>query len=189
MTQSQISTQHVIYIIGWSYTCVHDTSHMWMSHVTHIYATCHIYNWVEFHVCMRHVTHMNESCHTYPRDMSHFWLGEGTPLYATRSTYEWVMSHICTWHVTYNMSLYVTCIFANHVAVCDMYFRHPVQSIEIFEYLNACYSRYVVLVPDATKVTGWRRPIGCLKLQVIFRKRATNYRTLVRKMTHKYKGS
>ena len=26
--------------------------------------------------------------------------------------------------------------------------------------------------------TGWRRPIGCLKLQVIFRKRATNYRAL-----------
>ena len=26
--------------------------------------------------------------------------------------------------------------------------------------------------------TGWRRPIGCLKLRVIFRKRATNYRAL-----------
>jgi len=31
--------------------------------------------------------------------------------------------------------------------------------------------------------TGWRRPVGCLKLQVIFRKRATNYRALLRKMT------
>jgi len=31
--------------------------------------------------------------------------------------------------------------------------------------------------------TGWRKLIGCLKLQVIFRKRATNYRALVRKMT------
>jgi len=31
--------------------------------------------------------------------------------------------------------------------------------------------------------TGWRRLIGCLKLQVIFRKRATNYRALLRKMT------
>ena len=36
---------------------------------------------------------------------------------------------------------------------------------------------------------GWRRPIGCLKLQVIFRKRATNYRALLRKMTYKDKGS
>ena len=29
--------------------------------------------------------------------------------------------------------------------------------------------------------TGWRRPIGCFKLQVIFRKRTTNYRALLRK--------
>jgi len=37
--------------------------------------------------------------------------------------------------------------------------------------------------------TGWRRPIGCLKLQVIFRKRATNYRALLRNMTYKDKAS
>ena len=38
-------------------------------------------------------------------------------------------------------------------------------------------------------VTGWQRPIGCLKLQVIFRKRATDYRALLRKMTCKHKAS
>jgi len=32
--------------------------------------------------------------------------------------------------------------------------------------------------------TGWRRLVGCLKLQVIFRKRATNYRALLRKITY-----
>jgi len=37
--------------------------------------------------------------------------------------------------------------------------------------------------------TGWRRPIGCLKLQVLFRKRATNCRALLRKMTCKDKAS
>ena len=37
--------------------------------------------------------------------------------------------------------------------------------------------------------TGWRRLIGCLKLRVIFRKRATNYRALSRKMTYEDKGS
>ena len=35
--------------------------------------------------------------------------------------------------------------------------------------------------------TGWRRPIGCLKSQVIFRKRATTYRALLQKMTCKDK--
>jgi len=37
--------------------------------------------------------------------------------------------------------------------------------------------------------TGWRRPIRCLKLQVIFRKRATEYRALLRKMTCKDRAS
>ena len=35
----------------------------------------------------------------------------------------------------------------------------------------------------------WRRPIGCLKFQVIFRKRATNYRALLQKMTCRDKAS
>jgi len=38
-------------------------------------------------------------------------------------------------------------------------------------------------ISNAVGYTGWRRPIGCLKLQVIFCKRATNYRALLRKMT------
>ena len=46
---------------------------------------------------------------------------------------------------------------------------------------------------NVTKSTiGWRRLIGCLKLQVIFRKRATKYRALLRKLTSKgqaYYGS
>jgi len=33
--------------------------------------------------------------------------------------------------------------------------------------------------------TGWRRLIGCLMSQVIFRERATSYRALLRKMTYK----
>jgi len=37
--------------------------------------------------------------------------------------------------------------------------------------------------------TGWARLIGCLQLRVIFCKRATNYRALLRKMTYKHKAS
>jgi len=37
--------------------------------------------------------------------------------------------------------------------------------------------------------TGWRRPIGCLQLQVSFHKRATNYRALLQKMTYTDKAS
>jgi len=38
-------------------------------------------------------------------------------------------------------------------------------------------------------LTGWRRPTGCLQLQVIFCTRATNHRALLRKMTCKDKAS
>ena len=37
--------------------------------------------------------------------------------------------------------------------------------------------------------TGWRRLIGFPKLQIIFHKRATKYRLLLRKMTYQDKGS
>ena len=37
--------------------------------------------------------------------------------------------------------------------------------------------------------TGWRRLIGSPKLQIIFLKRATKYRSLLRKLTYKDKGS
>jgi len=37
--------------------------------------------------------------------------------------------------------------------------------------------------------TGWRRLIGSPKLQIIFHKRAIKYRSLLRKMTYKDKGS
>jgi len=37
--------------------------------------------------------------------------------------------------------------------------------------------------------TGWRRVIGSPKLQIIFHKRATKYKSLLQKMTYKDKGS
>jgi len=49
--------------------------------------------------------------------------------------------------------------------------------VYILQYINI----YILFSP--CMYTGWRRPTGCLKLQVIFRKRATNYWALLRKMT------
>ena len=48
---------------------------------------------------------------------------------------------------------------------------------------------FTSLYTNHSHVTGWRRPIGCLKLQVIFRKKATDYRALLRKMTYEDKAS
>ena len=60
-------------------------SHIWMSHVTHMNASCHTYEWLVSHTWMSHVTHMNEPCHIWMR----------------RVLYEWVMSHRWMSHVTH----------------------------------------------------------------------------------------
>jgi len=46
--------------------------------------------------------------------------------------------------------------------------------------MNRGYCQYEYRIQD----TEWCRPIGCLKLQVIFCKRATKYRALWQKMTY-----
>jgi len=81
-------------------------SHGWMSHVTYMSESCHIYEWVMSHIWMSHVTHMNESCHTYEWALSHTYLYESCQINQSRTNcirwpspapdlvLKWVMSHI-----------------------------------------------------------------------------------------------
>ena len=50
-----------------------DTSHLWMSHVTHMNETRHTDESIMSHTLMRHVKQMNEWCHTHTWVMSHKW--------------------------------------------------------------------------------------------------------------------
>jgi len=55
-----------------------------------------------------------------------------------------------------------------------------------------CIERYSWNVTPAHTLalaTGWQKLVGCLELLVIFGKRATNYRALLRKMTYKIRHS
>ena len=70
------------------------TSHIWMSHATHMNESCHTYEWVMSHIWMSHVTHMNESRHTYEWVTSHIWMRHVTHMNEACHTYEWV-----TWHI------------------------------------------------------------------------------------------
>jgi len=54
-----------------SFICVSSVmSRMWMSHVTYMNESCHMYEWVTSHIWMSHVKKMNESCHVDERVMS-----------------------------------------------------------------------------------------------------------------------
>jgi len=89
-------------------------------------------------------------------------------------TYEWVMPYANnSWHTRKHM------------------WRAARQTLKkklkknIVSLMNAFYSD---LTPTELR-TGWRRPTGSFKLQIILHKRATTYRLLLRNMTHKDKGS
>jgi len=70
-------------------------------------------------------------------------------------------------HMTYEISYHI----------CDM--RHVLY-----------HTSYLNMRSHITyHTTGWRRLIGSPKLQIIFHKRATKYRSLLRNMTYKDKGS
>jgi len=67
---------------------------------------------------------------------------------------------------------------------------------ETYDYWPFCRKRPVIkgilCMMHATSdmhPTGWRRYIGCLKLQVSFRKRATNYRAFLREIICEDKAS
>ena len=77
-----------------------------------------------------------------------------------------------------------------------------VRRFKVTEYVTQLYSflRYGVVEAAICRsgrrvkvteyvATGWRRLIGSPKLQIIFHKRAIEYRSLLRKMTCKDKGS
>ena len=62
-----------------------------------------------------------------------------------------------------------------NIAVCNDALRPDLTGFSVFQ--------------PALHDTGWRRLIGSPKLQIIFHKRATKYRSLLPKMTYKDKGS
>jgi len=71
---------------------------------------------------------------------------------------------------------------------CEMWMIHVAYEW-ILRNVSCCIQVNLVKYKWVMSHTGWRRPIGCLKLHVIFCKRATNYRALLQKMTYEDKAS
>ena len=60
---------------------------------------------------------------------------------------------------------------------------------QLFAKLEAIARRSLLPRFSEKRLTGWRSLIGCLLSQAIFRKRATNYRAVLRRMTYTHKAS
>ena len=82
-----------------------------------------------------------------------------------------------------SMRSYTFMYTAVYMNVCICTYVHIIYTYA-YIYMNIC-----VFVRIRRQDTGWRRLIGCLKLQVIFCKRATNYRALLRKVAYEDKPS
>ena len=158
---------------GVAYEKRHDTSHVpykiqkntcaiWNTHVPHeIQYTCAIWN-----------THV-------PYETQEFTCA----IWNTHVPYETQESTRAIWntHVPYETQEFTCAIWNTHVLYETQEFTCAIRNT----------AQHILRLLDAHmyRVTTWRRLIGCLKLQVIFCKRATNYRALVRKMTYKDKPS
>jgi len=90
--------------------------------------------------------------------------------------------HVCQFHVFHTVS--VTDRMSHEWISCVLCIGlHSLYSYETCVH----YIYRIPLRPVST--TGWRRLTGCLNLHVNFRKRATNYMVLLRKITYKDKAS
>jgi len=127
---------------------------------THTNESRHTHEW------MSRVTNMNESCHkTQPHDNR-----GGSKCYHRR---EQDAEH----HVWINQG--------NLKARKGTLTNTLLTEIQITAYVKTID----LCVSDIFSTISWRRCIGCLKMQVFFRKRAINDRAQLRKMTYKDKAS
>ena len=138
-----------------------------------------------------HVTHMTVPCHTYERVLQHIWIiilvwREVSTCWITqmritrqcklrsrrRDSRVWHDSFICvTWR-------FHTCASETSCWTTELTFIRVTLLVYTWDMTHSHVCN-----------TGWRRLIGCLKLQVILCKRATDYRALLTKMTYKDKAS
>jgi len=107
------------------------------------------------------------------------------------------MSHIIRIYDTYMYITYEPLNESHHTYIWHIYVYHIWAIKWVISYVYQTHIciwaiKWVVscaLISHITCIAGWRRLIGCLKLQVNFRKTSTNYRVFMRKMTYEDEAS
>ena len=190
-------------------------SHIRMSHVTHANESC-TYKRVMLHIwasrvtCVSHTFIWYRGCakrlgFSISRFRDLVLLPTATDLHVcicmSYDTYSWVprLFHLChdsfmsattlscvpwlirmmLWVMSHIWSVAVCCSVLQCVAVCCLGLI----------LIRMMYGVHETLRCLGLLSTGWRRLIGSHKLQIIFHKRDTKYRSLLREMTCKDKGS
>jgi len=131
------------------------------------------------YVCAAILTHFRSKCKILTTDMRvNVSICLYTCLYACIYVFVFVYLYVC-------LQLWMrVCFMFVCMHVC-MHVRIHV-CMRIYTYI---FMRIYMCALSKYICTGLRRPIGCLKLQVIFRKRATNYMAFLRKMVYEDKAS
>ena len=115
--------------------------------------------------------HMQESYRKYESVVLFIWLSHVTHMNESLHTYVRVFSRIWTSHVT------------------QLKIKDPSGTWRVCSKPSESFSDITGFTGVCNGDTEWRRLIGSPKFQIIFHKRATNYRALLRKMTYKDKAS
>jgi len=145
----------------------------------HTYVYVHIYVYVFMYFVSILCIHTYRCVCAYTRTHPHTHTHTRTHTRTHTHTYTYIHTDILSHTHTYNLS---------HNG------QLLVQFVHIYTHLYTCiyahtYVYTYIYNTIHTHPTGWRRLIGSPKLQIIFHKRATKYRALLRKMTYQDKGS
>jgi len=104
----------------------------------------------------------------------------------------YVYVYICIYLYMYTyIYMYRYIMYRYIIDICTRTHSHTHKSFHMQHVATSNDINFAVTSAIMTrgKHTGWRRLIGSPKLQIIFHKRATKYRSLLREMTYKDKGS
>jgi len=143
----------------------------------------HTYEWVMAHTWMSHGTHVKEPCHTYEWIMSHLWVSHGTHVNESQHTCKWAMSHVWMNHVTHRNKSWHTHGESWHTHG-ESWHTYETVMAHIWHASLKCQVLCLFRFRNVAACSKeWRRCIGCLNLQVSFRKRAVNDRAFLRKVS------
>jgi len=136
------------------------------------------------HSCVRH------DVHVWDRYDSHMNVWDMTLMCET--WYSCVRQTCVTWmcetyiHVWDRHDSHMNVWNMTHIWMCETWLTHP--CVRQTWLTHECVRHDIHVWDRQDSRTGWRRCIGCLKLQLPFHKRATKYRAFWRETTSKNKA-